>query len=288
MAHRLSRSLLIAMALLFAAVAPAPVSAFDKMAEMRASVESSMDVAGTIAIDAQGEVAGYQIKNAEVYPQGVLDLVARTVPKWRFEPTVEDGHAVPVEADMRLLVVAHRTSADAYEVGVHSASFSRDRPGLVVSSAERHLPLYPKALIRAKVPGTVFLLLRVDRTGKVADAFVEQINLGVLGRPREMEAIRNAFERATTEAAKSWTFTPPTRGPAADDAEWSVRIPITYTIGTEAPKPGTWRTYVPGPRHTAPWLQHDELADSGVEALAPGSVYQVGQGLRLLTPLGAG
>ena len=286
MGHRFAGRLSLAAALLLAGFG----AHADKMDDMRASIESSMRVAGRIDIDAEGRVAHYAVDDADKYPPGVLALLASRVPNWRFEPAMADGHAVPVEARMRLLLVARRTGEDSYDIGIRSASVRHDEPGTSVARRELPPPIYPVSMNHARLGGTVFLLLRVDRAGKVADVFVEQTNLGVVGRPREMDAMRASFERSAVAAARHWTFAPPERGPSAAEQAWSVRVPVAYIpTGAPAPGPGRWSTYVPGPRHTAPWLQRDELAGAGIDALAPGDVYQVGQGgLRLLTAPGAG
>jgi TonB family protein len=288
MKMRFMRSRTIAAALLLL-VASAGAHA-DKSADMRAGVESSMSIAGTIAIDAEGRVTHYTIDDADRYPPGVVALLASRVPGWRFEPATADGRAVPVDAAMRLLLVARKTGEDSYDIGIRSASVRHEEPGTSVTRKDLSPPIYPASMNHVRVGGTVFLLLRVDRAGKVAEAFVEQTNLGVLGRPREMDAMRASFERSAVEAARHWTFVPPSRGPSAGQSEWSVRVPVAYIpVGAPSPAPGRWRTYVPGPRHVAPWLQRDELAGAGIDALAPGGVYQVGQGgLRLLTAPGAG
>jgi hypothetical protein len=260
----------------------------DKMADMRDSVESSMSIKGTIDVDAEGRVTGYKVKDAEAYPKGILGLLAASVPAWRFEPAMADGHAVPATADMFLLVVAHRTGEDRYDIGIRKASFTGGQPGTRVGGARMSPPAYPESMNHARVGGTVFLLLRVDRNGKVGDVFAEQTNLGILGRPREMDAMRASFERSATLAAKHWTFAPPTTGPSAGDPDWVVRVPVVFVPNGASQGPGRWQTYVPGPHRVAPWARNDALAETGIDALEPGGVYQVGQGLRLLTPLGAG
>lgn len=135
--------------------------------------------------------------------------------------------------------------------------------------------------------GTVYLVLRIGRSGRVEEVLAEQVNLGVVARSEaEMARWRDMFVEASVPTAKRWKFAPPTTGPHVNDPFWSVRVPIAYLLpGQKRPEYGQWEAYVPGPRQRIPWDAPSEDNASGPDALAAGGVYQVGAGRRLLTPL---
>ena len=151
-------------------------------------------------------------------------------------------------------------------------------------------PKYPAEALYSGVRGTVYLVVRIDRQGRVADAVVEQVNLRFIDSERQMDHWREVMAEPALKAARHWSFNPPTTGEYVGNAFWSARVPVDYRMeGDASPKYGHWQPYVPGPRHPIAWLNKfgNDIAQSP-DALAAGGVYQVGQDLRLLTPLGEG
>jgi hypothetical protein len=134
--------------------------------------------------------------------------------------------------------------------------------------------------------GTAYLVLKIGRDGRVADAVAEQVNLRVVASEKNMARLRKLFAGAALAGAKKWTFNPPTIGEEADDPYWSVRVPVAFfTDHLQLPKDTEWHSYVPGPRNPIPW--RSEQPTDSPDALAAGGVYPLdNNGPRLLTPLG--
>ena len=137
--------------------------------------------------------------------------------------------------------------------------------------------------------GTVMLLVKVGRDGRVADVIAEQTNLTVIGTARAMNQLRDILAKASVRNAKRWTFTPPTTGEAKDRDFWTVRVPVRYAFEDSRERYGRWSAYIPGPRQRAPWKTGEDALVAGTDLLPEGGVYMVGraqEGPRLLTPLG--
>ena len=148
-------------------------------------------------------------------------------------------------------------------------------------------PRYPDEAARSGVAGTVYLLVRVGRDGKVEDVVAEQTNLKVVAKERDMNAFRGMLERASVAAARRWMFAPPKAGPGANEDHWVVRVPVDYRLRhreTEVRHLGI--LYPRSARHRALGRPRQMLA--GADAMSDGALYQLGTGLQLLTPLGPG
>ena len=276
-------------ALVLAACLPV-VSAPEAHAAGPDVVEASMQRSGTVSVDAEGRVTGHELKNAQAYPAGIRELVAQVVPGWRFEPVLEGGQPTAARADMHLRLVARPTADGSLAIALRGASFGQPGGGRL-RSRKMPPPEYPRDLMRAYVSGTVYLVLRLAPDGTVVDAFAEQTNLRKSGTRMEMEAWRQALERAALKKARHWTFS--WREPA-DAADRSLRVPIDFVLGGSTghaaiSRPGQWDAYLPGTHRRAPWLNEaDYAASTGFDALPNGSVQEIGSGLKLLTPLNAG
>jgi hypothetical protein len=256
-------------------------------------VVSSLRVSGTIEVDPQGHVARYEIKDARAYDQAVLDLLARDIPRWTFEPVLVDGVARQARFEMFLRLQAKPLDDKRFEVGIASAAFGRKEaaaPHAEVSAGRLNPPNYPSDEFHRGVGGTVLVVLKIGAKGEVLDLVAEQTNLKAVGTPEQMEHWRKDFEDRALFAARHWRFHPPTAGPDAASPYWSVRVPVAYIPrGAKADAAvGEWESYVPGTRHRIPWATERELADTGVDALPGGGVFPLEQPLHLLTPLNAG
>lgn len=261
-------------------------------AAVRKTVENSTLVTGSIDIGTDGAVQGYRIDQKEKFADGVLAFVDAAVRSMRFEPVVVDGKVVNARARMGLRLVAREADNGEYRLRLGSASFGDEKlvEGESVTSRKMTPPSYPPAAYRSNVTGTVYLVVKVDSQGAVQDVAVEQTNLTVLGTERQMEVGRGLLERASMEAARKWAFKVPTRGEEAGKSYWSVRVPVDFLMEDD-PDPhasyGSWRAYVPGPRHPVSWLSDEENRQSP-EAMLAGTANLVGSGPKLLTPLGEG
>lgn len=264
-------------------------------AAVRKQMEMSMLVTGSIDIGSDGSVSAHAVDQPGKIPPGVLQLVGQAVPRWRFEPILVDGRAVPARARMGLRVVARQQDDGTYTLGIRSASFGEEDAAEEesVTAARMTPPRYPVAAAASNVSGTVYLVLKIGRAGAVEDVVDEQVNLTVLGTEMQMQHARRLLANAAKVAARNWEFRVPTRGGQADDPYWSARVPVEFALDDGAGKPrnvdpayGSWQAYIPGPRTEAPWAR--DSASNAPDAMVAGGVYPTGSGPRLLTPLTQG
>lgn len=258
------------------------------LSEVRKRVEASLLVTGTIDIAADGSVRSYTLDKQDKLPPVVVDLVHKAAATWRFKPV--DGSPADVIAKMNLRVVAKPVGDDNFAISISGANFGENTPGEQPSVDRRKQPTYPASAVASRVSGTVYVLVRIDHSGHVADASVEQVNLTVVDTDIQMKKWRKVLGDASLDAARDWTFHIPTTGKHVDDAFWVARVPVSYTINGGAPRSrdGGWTAYVPGPRQMAPWSnQHgDASQDQGAaDALPDDSIALVGTGPVLTTPL---
>lgn len=261
----------------------------EKQAAQRA-VENSMLVTGTIDIDVGGGVTGYHLDQPDELPAPVKELVAKAVPALRFEPPLVDGKPTAGRAKMGLRIVARQLANGNYGLRVASTSFGNEKgvPGEEVTSRRLTPPKYPAEAYSWNMSGTVYLLLKIGRDGQVQDVATEQVNLTAIGSESEMARARKLLADASTSTARRWRFEVPTRGPAAADPYWKVRVPVSFSFkGRKAVAYGQWDAYVPGPRTRPAWAD-DKDAEQSPDALIAGTVQQLGSGPRLLTPPGQG
>jgi hypothetical protein len=254
----------------------------------RKRAEASMLVTGDITVAPDGSVSGYTLDRPDRLPPEVAGLIGRAAPKWRFEPVKQDGQAVSAKAHMSIRLIAQRQAPDSesYVIHIAGASFGEyGAGGETITYAKRTPPSYPPNAVAAGVQGTVYLLLRVGRDGKVADASVEQVNLGVAGSDTEMRVWRNVLANPALRVAKDWTFNLPTQGTHRNDPEYVTRVPITYRLNrgiTRDDRYGTWEVYVPGPKEAISWAKDP---GQSADALPDDGLYLVNSGLKLTTPL---
>ena len=281
------------------------------VAEARKQVEASMLVTGRVTITREGTVSDWTIDQREKLPDVVAGMIDAAAPGWRFEPIEIDGKPAHGSARMGLLMVAERVDDERFRVSIRSGHFGRDAV-LMARSRERRdrrddeadkpiaddrltglemrPPAYPALALQAGVQGTVYVIVRVDRSGRVQDAAVEQVNLRVVGNGREMARMRDLLAKPALAAARKWTFRIPVSGEWADEESWSARVPVDYAFANgKQPGYGEWQAYIPGPRQPVPWrLESLEGFDIAPDALIAGEVHQVGTGLKLLGPLEGG
>jgi hypothetical protein len=279
------RNLLVVVLLTLVATATAGIR---RMApeSVRKQVEVSMLLTGTIDIERDGSVSGYAIDHSEQVPDYVVSHLDRIVPGWRFEPTLRDGAPVAVRSPMSVRMVAKPAGEGSFKVSISGVSFDKynDSATDEITRDRMPPPSYPAAAAAMGGKGTVYLVLRINREGRVEDLFVEQVNLTAIGTEDEMEKMRESFSKAATKAAWKWTYHPPTTGDDVDDAYWAVRVPVDFMLWDEKPpRYGTWHAYLPGPRATASWAQDGASPDAIVAGVHP-----VGGGVKLLTPLQEG
>ena len=248
----------------------------------RHRMQASMLITGFIVVAADGSVKSYLVDRAGQLPREVVDLIDRNVPAWRFEPVVRDGKPVVANAPMHLRLLAKPVGKEDYALSIAGTDFGRPHDGTespAISFKQRTHPGYPKWALDARVSGTVYLLLALDRAGRVQHVDAEQVNLGVVGGDREMMRWRSGLARAAVETARDWTFNVPD---VADDVAppfWLVRVPMNFTLKGFQSEYGEWRLYLPGQRVVPSWAANLELGQSADTGEAD-AVSAVMDGLR--------
>jgi len=252
---------------------------------VRKQIESSLLVDGTIDINPDGSVAGYALPREKGLPSGIVEMIARVVPRWRFEPIKLANGTTRARATMSLRLVAKMLDKKNFSVEIRAAQFGGDTPGEALSAKSlMTAPRYPERAARAGVGGTVYTALKIGRDGRVQEAMAEQVNLRVIADEASMGRWRDLLAKAALRAAMHWTFLPPTKGEEVDAPYWSARVPVDFVApDTKQPDEHQWHAYVPGPRAAIPWRKDD--SDAGADALAGGGVYPLDGGPRLLTAL---
>ena len=252
---------------------------------VRERVEASMVVTGTIKVAPDGTVAGYTLDRAERIAPTVIEVIRKAVTRWTFEPVLLDGKPVIAKARMSLRLVARPIGEGRFEVGIRSAYFGEADHAMKRDMSTR--PRYPEPAIYKRVQGTVYLALRIDRAGKVDDAFAEQVNLRVITSDTRLKRWRELLAESSLAAARHWTFAPA----AADDARRYrvVRVPVAYALhemgSSEPDLYGQWVGYVPGPIEPSPWFDADTMLSGRSDALPEdGGIYGK-PSLSLRTPL---
>lgn len=262
--------------------------------EVRRQAEASMTLSGVIDIGREGQVEGFQLDRREKVDAGVAGFVDKAVQSWRFEPTLVDGKPMPARTTVHLRLIAGNMEGNSMQVRVVDARFGKlggsSAPSTDdVTAAKTRAPVYPPQAASIRGQGTVMLLVKVGRDGKVADVIAEQTNLTVVGPERTMNQLRDVLAKASVRSAREWTFNPPTTGEDKDRDFWTVRVPVNYFFDKQSERYGRWSAYIPGPRQQAPWKTGEETLAAGSDLLPEGGVYMVGraqEGPRLLTPLG--
>ncbi|GAB2543764.1 energy transducer TonB [Rhodanobacter koreensis] len=259
-------------------------------AEVRKQTEASMLVTGSIDVMPDGGVQGYALDHADQLPPTVVQLIQQNVPNWKFR--FDSPQVAATKAKMSLRLLAKRIDDTHDAISISAAQFGQDDkvPGENVSFKTRLQPRYPARAVHSKVSGTVYLLLRVGRDGRVEDAAAEQVNLTVYASGRDMQLFRDDLARAALAAASEWTFHTPTTGKHVADDYWVAKVPVNFDMrprGAREDVPyGKWQAYVPGPRRLVPWVEKKKLLTGAADAVPDGGLYQINQGLQLTTPLG--
>lgn len=255
-------------------------------------VESSLLVTGTIDVTPAGDVAAHALKQSERLPTGIVDMVARMAPQWKFEPIALQDKAIS-RSEMSLLFIAKKQENGKFSIELRSAYFMAPAPTakeerLSLDKTNFKLPVYPLSLQNDGVTANVYVAVKVGRDGRLIGADVMRIDLGRIGSQPQMQRWRNAFKRAALTAASGWTFHVPVTGADAGKPYWVGTLPFSYSFDAEPPAYGTWQTYVPGPYTIIPWLDDKHIADQDPGAMSPNTFHAEGEGRRLLTPLNGG
>ena len=182
------------------------------------------EASGTLAIAADGSVERVELTTA-LDPAGERAVEA-LVGKWRFEPVIEDGRAVPATARVDLVLGARTDPAtDKVRIGVQQANFFEEDRRLVGKPGFRVVP--PKFPRHAHGRSGASILLRLEFA---PDGTVARVGLAggwVEGHAAESEKLARKwsakFYEAAQEAAQQWVF------PAASYGECAVLVPVRFS-----------------------------------------------------------
>lgn len=246
----------------------------------------SMLLEGSITVTPQGAVQSYAVDKSTALPAPVVQLLAQSVPHWRFRPVLSDGHPVTAKADMHIRVVATPSDGSNYTLSIASEWFGNGASNSGFSYKGQTPPTYPASAIRNRISGTVYLVARINRQGQVDKVAAEQVNLRVRGPEFVMKRWRKVLADASERAVSKWTFNVPATDTAARPGGWIVRVPVAYTLHEfntpKIPRYGTWTAYVPGPREKISWLKPNALDSGNADALPENGLYLAQQSLHLI------
>jgi outer membrane biosynthesis protein TonB len=260
--------------------------------EVRKAIEASLLVTGDITISATGKVGEFKLDAPEKLPKEVLALIDSALPAWEFEPVIRNGAAISARSRMSLRLVANKRDDGDYLLAIRSAAFTGDSDDEVdktwLAKQRMDPPTYPTKAARAGVSGTVYLIVKVGRDGRVEDAFAEQTNLRYVDNEKQMARWRTVLEQSALVAARSWQFTADPHAESEADGSRTVRVPVDYSFGKTTLAYGTWSPYIPGPRALAPWVKPEFARAQDIDAGQDGTLAPVGAGVRLKTDLSQG
>lgn len=262
---------------------------------IRKQAEMSMGLSGWITIAPDGHVIAVTLDQEKTIGEPFVNFVRSAVMGWVFEPVIIGGQAVTARATMRLNILGKHRDDGGLDVSINSAYFGGNNPDASkVKSKTLTPPDYPRDMLAMGAQGIANLVLKVGRDGRVADLYVEQVNLNVVA-PNEatMRRIRQSLGNAAMTVARTWEFQVPTQSPEMDKPYWIVRVPVQYCMNDDCDhnrgQDGEWHAYIPGPRQRAPWISDTAWVNgANSDALAPGGIYMADNtdGPKLLTPLG--
>ncbi|GAB3784465.1 energy transducer TonB [Dyella agri] len=266
------------------------VTTITAQAATRQDAESSAVVNGTIVLAKDGTVQTAVIDDAAKYGQPIADMVRNAALQWHFQPVLQDGQPVVAKASMHARVVLKQKPDGNYTARIKGVTFGDYNPNDTSTLSEttddqKIVPKYPGVAVVAHAQGTVYLSLRVDRSGHVTDAVAEQVNLENIGPDSLLTQYRKILADASLKAIRQWTFKVPTTGRLAKRDSWVARVPIIFNLlphGRTAPDKVVWRTYVPGPYTPAPWVDKPNM--NAADALADGGLQTDDAGPTLLAP----
>lgn len=243
--------------------------------------DKSAIIAGSLVIAENGTVqsTSLDVEGGEGADEAINKMILGIVNSWRFEPATVDGKPVISQTHVFVRLVAHQKDDGNFSISVKGATFTADASTNVTDypqwNKDGKSP-HSRQLERDEIGGTVYLALRIDGQGHVADVVPEQVNLSKPESDATMAKWREELATPAIEAARTWTFTPPTTGPLAAQHEWTIHVPVKLGrsggSGRGKQPRSAWQTYVPGPVLPVPWLQGKQINASTPDALLNGAI----------------
>lgn len=260
----------------------------------RKQVEASMLVTGELVVAPDGAVKSYTLDRADALPPETRELLAKVVPAWELDVAKADGSPLqaPATVKMSVQLLARPIAGveDQLRVTVQDTAFWDPKaPGEVEAKGKLTPPEYPPFALRSGVSGIVYVVLRLDPDGAVAEAHVERVDMTVLADEKTLRKFSKVLAEAAVGAAKQWTFDIAPEH-LAKPGPIDVRVPVAFMLaGSSNPTPkeeyGRWRAYVPGQYAPIPWRNRSTAdggdVERGIGAMVPGQFYSTDAPIKL-------
>lgn len=211
-----------------------------------------LNARGTLTIEPDGRVSEATID----MPRETRQIYLEAIRGWTFQPVIVDGKPARVLAHFMLEATAQplEGAKDRMQLGVGNVWFldpptaeSRGTP----QSASSNLapPRYPSRAAEAGYGGKVEVLVKLDASGRVVEAGVARMDLGVseVRRPATAETFARLLAEAAVGAAREWTVADP-----ASIAAGSAIIPVVFSP-PQRPHDG-WQPRIPLEVTPLPWM----------------------------------
>lgn len=259
----------------------------------RKQVEASMLVTGELVVAPDGAVKSYKLDRADALPPETRELLAEVVPSWELDVASADGSPLqsPAAVKMSVQLLARPIAGvdDQLRVTIQDTAFwDPNAPVPVKAKGKLTPPEYPLFAARSGVSGIVYVVLRLNPDGTVAETHVERVDMTVLGDAKTLRKFSKVLAEAAVGESKQWTFDiAPER--LAKPEPVAVRVPIEFKLVADESQIqeaeyGRWRAYVPGPYAPIPW--QGRTADGGdveggIGAMVPGQIYSTDASIKL-------
>ena len=250
---------------------------------VRKTVEASMQVTGEVVIAPDGTLRSYVLDKPEALPAEVKALLARYLPACEFNVVTASGKPEVVTAKMSLQVVVRQNETGGSTISVNGSQFQDPDTPKHIDTVDMTPPHFPMDAVRAGMSGTVYVVLRLNPDGSVAEAHAEQVDMTVVASDNILRQGRNLLTKAALVKARQWRFKISPEA-LAEGGAINVRVPIDFTFVPkqveESSVYGKWRGYVPGPYRPIPW-RPEAVADRGLGALLAGALYPLDTRIKL-------
>jgi hypothetical protein len=281
---------ILLVALIALCVFPALAARYEAM---RKRVEASMLVTGELVVAPDGTVKSYALDHADELPPEARNLLAEVVPNWELDVAKADGTPLQspttLKVSVQLLARPIAGVDDKLRVTIKDTYFWDPKaPVQVETEGTLTPPEYPLSAARSGISGIVYVLVRLNSDGTVAQTHVERVDMTVVSDEKTLHKFSKVLAGAAVGAAKQWTFNiAPAR--LAKPEPVAVRVPVVFTMVDKIPpdakaKYGRWQAYVPGQYTPVPWL-HDTAdgsdAEGNIGAMVPGQVYPTDESIKL-------
>ena len=274
----------ICLSVLLAVAASFPVHAAG-LGAVRKTVEATMQVRGQVVIAPDGTLQSYTLEKPEALPAEVKSLLARYLPACEFSVATASGKPGTVTSNMSLQILARQNEQGGMTISANGSQFMDPRTPEYIKSVSMEPPRYPMSAAQAGFSGTVYVALRLNPDGSVAEAHAEQVNMSVVASDDVLRVGRNILSKAALVKARQWRFQV-TAARLAEEGPIDVRVPIDFKLGrvpkdeVKGPVYGKWQAYVPGPYASIPW-RPAVSGSRALGALAGGGLYPVDSGIKL-------